>query len=171
MRPSALLTVSLLAATLGLPATAQDDASGHLLIGHPYIIAPLPGATGAAGYFTVTNEGAGADSLLAVRAGFADASIHDSVTNDAGVTSMIPVERLAVPAGGSVTLEPRGLHVMFMGLTAPLKVGDELPVTLIFEKAGEVAVDFDVEARGAGGQGMGTMDHGAMPMDHKAMGH
>lgn len=70
---------------------------------------------------------------------------------------------------------------MFVGIKTPLAAGETLPVTLVFEKAGDVAVTFDVEARGAGAAGMGAHDMGAqdmggqgmegMPMDHKAMGH
>lgn len=178
MRLSMLLKASLLAAALGLPAAAQE---GSLLIDHPYVAATLPGVTSAAGYFSVKNTSGEDDSLLAVRAGFAEASVHASVTNDAGVTSMAPVARLPIPAHETVTLEPRGLHVMFVGIKTPLAAGETLPVTLVFEKAGDVAVTFDVEARGAGAAGMGAHDMGAqdmggqgmegMPMDHKAMGH
>jgi copper(I)-binding protein len=51
---------------------------------------------------------------------------------------------------------------MFMGLAAPLTDGEKVDATLVFEKAGEVAVEFNVEARPAGGGGMdhGTMHHG-----------
>ena len=47
-------------------------------------------------------------------------------------------------------MQPGGLHVMFMGLKAPFKEGQELPLTLIFEKAGEVPVTFAVGGVGAG---------------------
>ena len=69
-----------------------------------------------------------------------------------------------------MTLEPRGLHVMFMGLTAPWKAGDHIPATLVFETAGKVPVVFNVEPRKAGeGGDMGGMDHGTM--DHGTMQH
>jgi copper(I)-binding protein len=52
-----------------------------------------------------------------------------------------------------VKLEPGGLHVMFIGLKQPLAAGSKLPVTLRFEKAGEVKVEFAIAARApAGGQ-------------------
>ena len=53
-----------------------------------------------------------------------------------------------VPAGETVTLEPGGYHVMFVGLAGdPFEVGDAFPATLVFEKAGEIEVVFEVEKR------------------------
>jgi copper(I)-binding protein len=46
---------------------------------------------------------------------------------------------------GNVTLEHDGLHIMLMGLTSPLKSGDSFPLTLKFEKAGEVKVNVTVK--------------------------
>ena len=63
---------------------------------------------------------------------------------------MRPVEAPRHPAGATVTLAPQGLHVMFMGLDAPLVAGASIPATLVFERAGEIAVEFKVEPRAAG---------------------
>ena len=56
----------------------------------------------------------------------------------------MPIE---LPAGKTVRLEPGGMHVMFIGLKAPLKSGSKVPVTLKFEQAGEVQVEFDIGPR------------------------
>ena len=48
---------------------------------------------------------------------------------------------LELPAGEQVSLEPGGYHVMLLELQAPIAEGDTVPVTLTFEKAGEVQVD------------------------------
>ena len=56
---------------------------------------------------------------------------------------------MAVPAGGSVALAPKGYHLMFLGLKKPLKEGDTFAGTLTFEKAGTVAVTFEVRGVGA----------------------
>jgi copper(I)-binding protein len=61
---------------------------------------------------------------------------------------MRPVEGgLAIPADGRVVLQPGGLHLMFMEINAPLVAGTTFPVTLRFAKAGEIKVEFNVEAR------------------------
>ena len=48
---------------------------------------------------------------------------------------------IAVPAGGTVTLAPGGLHLMFMGLKAPLVENETVPVTLTFAKAGTIEIE------------------------------
>lgn len=63
------------------------------------------------------------------------------------VMEMREVSKVDLPAGQKVEFKPGGLHVMFIGLKSPLKVGDKVPVTLKFEKAGEVKVDFEIMAR------------------------
>ena len=131
---------------LAAPALAHEYKVGELTIGHPYAF-PSPGRTGA-GYLTITNAGDTPDTLTAVEVEGAIASIHTTTTNSAGVAKMAPVESLEVPAHGTVTLAPRAMHIMLMDLAKPLRVGDSLPATLVFEKAGEVAVDFKVDARG-----------------------
>jgi copper(I)-binding protein len=80
---------------------------------------------------------------------------------------MRAVAGIEVPAGGSVTLAPNGLHIMFTGLKGPFKEGDELPVTLTFEKAGSVETVLHILPVGASGPSGGGHDHGGgeMKMD------
>jgi hypothetical protein len=52
---------------------------------------------------------------------------------------------IPLPAGETVMLERGGLHVMLMGLTAPLEDGADVDLTLVFETAGEVAVTVPVD--------------------------
>jgi len=149
-----LLLVGLLAA----PAWGHEFGSGALTVGHPYAVATVPGATVGAGYLSVTNAGAEADRLLAVKADFPRVEMHATEVDAAGVARMAAVGSVEVPAGATVALAPQGTHVMFMGLTAPLVEGGTVPAVLVFERAGEVAVEFNVEARGAAG-GMEGMGH------------
>jgi periplasmic copper chaperone A len=66
---------------------------------------------------------------------------------------MRPVEDIEVPPNGSVSLQPGGLHLMFMGLNRPLVAGETIPVTLRFAVAGEVTIQLPVQAAGARGPG------------------
>jgi copper(I)-binding protein len=68
---------------------------------------------------------------------------------EGNVMKMRQIDRLALPAGKTVQLSPGGYHLMLLGLKAPLKAGDSFPLTLKFEKAGEVTVKVRVEAAGA----------------------
>lgn len=157
MRPVPTLA-ALAAAAFASTASAHDYKAGDLTIAHPYAIETPATAKSAAGYFSVTNTGTTPDTLVAVEAGVT-AEVHEATTDAAGVASMAPTGPLAIPPGGTVTLAPRGLHVMFMGLAAPWKAGEEVPATLVFEKAGKVPVVFRVETRKAAAGGMDGMDH------------
>jgi copper(I)-binding protein len=132
-------------------AAAHDYTLGPLTIAHPYAIETPPPAPTGAGYFSITNAGPAPDRLIAIRTAFPRAQIHAAETDAQGVARMRPVEALDIPPGATITLAPAGLHVMFMGLDHPLTPGASVPATLVFERAGEIAVEFKVEPRAAGG--------------------
>lgn len=72
-----------------------------------------------------------------------------------GQMAMRPVEGWDVPPTGMLELKPAGNHVMLIGLTRQLKVGDTISLTLKFQKAGEIKVDAPVrDAAAAAGGGM-----------------
>ena len=56
---------------------------------------------------------------------------------------------IPIPAGQTVTLQPGGLHIMFMQVEKPFEEGRNVRVTLTFEKAGAVELDLPVQAFGA----------------------
>ena len=97
---------------------------------------------------------------------------------EGGAMVMRPVAGgIAIPADGATTLEPGGLHVMVLNLTAPIKPGDEVNVVLTLDDGS--SVPFTAVAKefaGAqesyspsGGMDMGTS--GAMGMETTASGH
>lgn len=63
-----------------------------------------------------------------------------------GMTGMQPVDRIEIPAGGTVRLEPGGYHLMLMDLTEMPAVGSTVELTLTFETAGDVVVQAEVRA-------------------------
>jgi copper(I)-binding protein len=126
------------------PAGAHQYKLGDLAIGHPWSRPAGVGMTGA-GYLTVTNKGSKPDVLLAVEAPAAAwVEIHEGSVTD-GVSRMKKVPGLTVPAGGTLTLAPGGNHLMMMKLKEPLAVGDKVPATLVFKRAGRVEVSFSVQ--------------------------
>jgi copper(I)-binding protein len=72
---------------------------------------------------------------------------------------MRPVDAIEIVPGESAILEPGGLHLMLSGLKQKLDPGATIPLTLVFEHAGEVTLDVPVQGL-ASGQGHGSMDHG-----------
>lgn len=133
------------------PSLSHDYTLGDIDIGHPAARATPPGARTGAGYLTLTNTGAEQDRLLSVSGGIAERiEIHETTVVE-GVARMRPLaEGLAIAPGATVALAPGGIHLMLIGLTAPLVEGERVPVVLGFEHAGEIEVDLAVEAMGAG---------------------
>ena len=64
-----------------------------------------------------------------------------------------------LPAGGMIMMERGGTHVMFMGLADPFEQGEMIPLTLIFETAGEMEIEVPVDLERQPGHGM-SHDHG-----------
>jgi copper(I)-binding protein len=154
------------------PAEAGDYDVGAIHIADTWARATPKGASAAAGYMTVTNNGTTPDRLSCVSSdASAKCQIH-SMTMENGVMKMRPVEGgLDVKPGESVMLKPAGMHMMFLDLKHPLEPGKTVAATLQFEKAGTVQVEFPIAAIGAPAPGAatggGTMMQGGGMMQMK----
>jgi hypothetical protein len=92
----------------------------------------------------IDNGGTAADALLTASTPLAaKVEIHETTTSG-GMTGMHPVDRLEIPAGGTVRLEPGGVHLMLMGLTGPVEPGTTVSLELRFEHAGTIVVQAPV---------------------------
>lgn len=140
------------AAIVALPAVAQDTRVGGITIGAPWTRAAGANANGA-GFMTLRNGGPEPDRLISAASPAARVVELHTHIREGDVMRMRPVQDIPVPAGQAVELRPGGLHIMLIGLTAPLQVGSRVPLTLRFERAGEVRVELAVQAAGARGPG------------------
>jgi copper(I)-binding protein len=131
-------------------ARAHEFRAGDLQIDHPWSRAIGPRAPTAAGYLIIRNGGAAPDRLVAAETPMARlVEIHEMSMSD-NIMRMRPVvDGIVVPAGGTVRLAPNGLHLMIVGPHAGFVRGARVPLTLVFERAGRVAVELAVEAPGA----------------------
>ncbi len=134
------------------PGRAQEIAAGTLRIAAPWTRAAGANGNGV-GYMTIRNTGGTPDRLLGARSPAARVVELHTHIRDGEVMRMRPVAAIALPPGQEARLEPGGLHLMLIGLAAPLRQGERVPVTLVFEAAGEVTLDLSVEAAGARGPG------------------
>lgn len=124
---------------------AQTTTNTGLAFDSPWVRASAPGQKNGAGYVQIQNKGSQTDRLIsATTASVGRVELH-TIINENGVAKMRQVQGIEVPAGGVVTLNPGGFHIMFMGLNAPFAVGESVPVTLRFEKAGEIKVNFEIK--------------------------
>jgi copper(I)-binding protein len=131
-------------------ALAHTYKLGSLEIGHPWARATPQTAPTAGAFLTITNNGAAPDRLVSVSSpAAASVQVHE-MKMEGNVMRMREREGgLEIAPGATVTLAPGGLHVMMMGLKAPLAQGDKVPLTLVFEKAGSIDVELAVVAMGA----------------------
>jgi copper(I)-binding protein len=158
-----LAAVAMLAAA---NAGAHEYKLGALEIGHPWARATPKGATIGGGYLKITNNGATPDRLVSGSSSIsARFEIHEmSVEN--GVMRMRPLkDGVEIKPGQTVEFKPGGLHIMMVDLKQPIKAGDHIKGTLVFQKAGSVDVDFIAVPVGSspGGSGGASGGMGNMP--------
>ena len=127
-------------------ATGYDFQVGDLLITHPWARATAAPGTPGTGYLVIENTSAEDDRLLgAVSPVAARTELHRTVIED-GIARMRPArDGVALPAGTTVELAPGGYHFMLIDLGAALTAGTHVPLTLHFERAGEITVELSVE--------------------------
>jgi len=129
---------------------SHAQSSNSIVIEKPFSRETPGGAKVGAGYMTITNKGNTADRLVSASSPAAGkVEIHEMTMQD-GIMKMRELPGgLPIAAGKTAALAPGGYHLMLMELKAPLKMGDKVPVTLSFEKAGKVNVTLDVQSVGA----------------------
>ena len=114
----------------------------------------------AGAFLAVTNKGPADDRLVAASSPLAERiELHGIKVVGADIDMRPLANGVAIPAGNTMTLKPRGYHLLLLGVKAPLSKGSTLPVTLTFEKAGSVAVEFAVEEPGLIGEAVLNEEH------------
>lgn len=136
----------ILAAFLVPVAVLADDG---LAVHDAYARVSNP-KSGAA-FMMIENRGDRDCALVGVASDAAQrVELHTNREED-GVMRMLPLDRLAIPAGGRAALARGGDHVMLMGLHQPLRDGDLLTLGLDFGDCGSATVDIPVDNARTGG--------------------
>jgi copper(I)-binding protein len=147
--------------SVALPAIPHEYTAGAIEIIYPFFRATPPGAPTGAGYLIVNNNGAESDRLLGIETEAAERVTFHQTVIDNDVARMVPIEDgIEIPAGGEYRLGLDGTHAMLEGLTAPFGLGQLIPGTLIFDRAGRIDIEFEVEPPGA------TQDDAMAVHDH-----
>lgn len=147
-----LAYAALVSVLFGGPAKADELRAGDLVISQAWSRATPGGAKIGGGYLTIENKGATPDRLIGGTwdAG-AKVEVHEMTMNN-GVMTMRPLDQgLTIEPGKTVKLAPGGIHLMLFDLKSQFKPGDQVPVTLEFEKAGKLTFSLDVQGIGAQG--------------------
>ena len=146
-RPLAAVALALLWSSA---ASAHEYKLGSLEIGHPWARATPPTAPTGGGYLSVKNTGTEPDRLISISSPAAGTVQVHEMKMEGNVMRMRELDGpLEIKPGETVTLAPGGMHLMMMGLKEPLKQGEKVPLTLVFEKAGKIDVELVVVAMGA----------------------
>ena len=149
MRATAFFIAGLIGLSF-VTAQARDYKAGSIDIINPWSRATPKGASVAAGYMKITNNGTTADRLISGSVDIAPTFEVHEMSMDNGVAKMRPVKGgLEIKPGETVELKPGSFHVMFVGLKKPLTAGEHVSAKLMFEKAGAIDVEYDVLAMGA----------------------
>jgi hypothetical protein len=136
----------LLCAALWLLAAAAP-AMADVAVDDPWIAETPPGATAAAAFMVIANDGAETRTVVGAQSPACERiEIHRSEM-DGGIARMREQKSLAVPAGGSVTLESGGTHLMLIRPKA-LSAGDRVAITFELADGATLAVEAEVRKRG-----------------------
>ncbi|MBV0933569.1 copper chaperone PCu(A)C [Marinobacterium weihaiense] len=119
---ASLLTGCLLSSSV-FAADVQVDAA--------HARATAPGQPNSAVFMQLTNTGNDTAITGASSSAAKVAELHTHM-HDQGVMRMRRIDAIELPAAKAVTLQPGGLHIMLIGLDAPLQAGSHIDLTLEF---------------------------------------
>lgn len=100
--------------------------------------------TSAAVYMTISPDCSSEDVLQSVEAAAPQkASLHMSgIAN--GALNMTPLKSISIVCDKPTSLKPMGMHVMVTNIQKPVGIGDLIPLTLHFERAGKIPVQAEI---------------------------
>jgi copper(I)-binding protein len=169
-------------APAGAPAEAPAaeapaaPAADRVEVSAARVRAQPTGAPNSAAFVTLKNPGAaaalvGAEATLAGAPVAGAVELHTHSAGADGAMQMRQVDRIDLPAGGEVVLQPGGLHIMLIGLKAGLTEGATVDLTLLFDDGSRKALSVPVQPVDASmGAHAGHGGHGAAAGDDKACG-
>ncbi len=154
---SSLLAAGLLILSGVAAAGAVDDVA----IDGAYVRAVPPGQPNSAAFMQVSNKGSANHALVSGSSPVAEVVELHTHTMEGGMMRMRQVEKIDLPAGESVSLQPGGFHVMLIGLKQNLVPDEDIALTLRFEDGSEVTLNAPIH----------KLQMKMKPMDHGNMNH
>ncbi len=127
-------------------AEAAEQRLGNLVIAQAWAAPSSTTKSTGSIYLTIRNAGAEPDWLVAAHS---PAAVKTELRSHRAGPVVGPARKVigvALPAGKTVTLQPGGELIALIDITEPYRLGGSVPVTLIFQKAGEVSIAAPVRA-------------------------
>jgi copper(I)-binding protein len=128
LAPVALMLVTFVPSPVA--AQAPVPAAASVTVRDAWVRTPAPSVPMTAGYMTLENPSSQDVTLVAATSIAAGTIELHEMRDENGRASMRMVDRIVIPARGTVTLAPGGLHLMIIGMPKPLVAGDDVPITL-----------------------------------------
>jgi len=111
-----------------------------------YVREVPPIAPASASFMTLKNNSSEDIKLIGAASDVSEKVELHTHKNDSGMMKMRRVKNIDIPAKGITKLQPGGLHIMLIGLKAPLKAGQKIQLTLIFEDKSEKQLTLPVKS-------------------------
>lgn len=112
---------------------ASIQTCGHDLVTISNVWARASTGVNSAVFMRIMTSRNAPKDLRIVRASFAGAEVvelHDHI-HENGIYRMRPVAEISLKAGQETLLRPGGLHIMLIGLKAPLAEGSKITLSLV----------------------------------------
>jgi len=125
-----------------LALVACGGGAGELQVSDVWVRPVSEGMPNSAFYMKIENQTGEEEALLEVQSDACRVTeLHESHLAEGDVMHMEPVPggRIVIAPSETLALDPGGLHVMCID-AAPLQVGEEVSLTLVFDRAGELPV-------------------------------
>jgi len=150
----------------------HDKTAGTLRIQQPWSRPTVAAVPVGVVYVALKNDGDKMERLLSATSDVAErVELHTSVM-DGEMMRMRPITSVDIAPKTTAQLKPGGMHIMLMGLKAPLVQGQTFTLNLVFEQAGAVSVPVLVRdpVEGAAEHG-GHGGHGKQHSSHHGHKH
>jgi len=119
-------------------------AHAQVSVDKPWVRTTVPQQTTTGAFMTITSAQGG--KLVAASSPIASSVEVHEMKMDGDTMKMRPVDTLPLPAGKPVELKAGAYHMMLLGLKAPVKFGDVVPIRLVIEDAKGKRQTVDVKA-------------------------
>lgn len=128
----------LLAAAASLSLCMTTIAQAKVTVSDAWARATVTGQTMGGAFLTLTNDSDHDAALISVATDAADHAEMHVMQESNGMMQMVQTQRIEIPAHQSVTLAPKGTHIMLMGLNKTLTEGNVIGLKLKMNDNGRI---------------------------------
>jgi copper(I)-binding protein len=125
---------------------AHELVFGTLKIEHPWVASTDAKTRETTGYvIEIQNDGKEPDRLVGASVNGVPGILRESSRQAPDQPFVEIMQGLEIKAGSFLRIQPGGRQILFRELKAPLREGEMVKGTLVFEKAGTLQMEFMVE--------------------------